>query len=50
LHRRPGQNVTEYGLLIATIVLVVLFGVHTFGQELLRWFTPLASRITTLGT
>ncbi|HEY1293503.1 MAG TPA: hypothetical protein VGJ60_10505 [Chloroflexota bacterium] len=48
--RLRGQNVTEYGILIATIVLVVLFGVHAFGQELLHWFTPLAGHITTLGT
>ncbi len=36
--------------MIASIVLVVLFGVHAFGQELLVWFTPLAAHITTTGT
>ncbi len=36
--------------MIASIALVVLFGVHAFGQELLQWFTPLASHITTTGT
>jgi Flp pilus assembly pilin Flp len=48
--RSHGQNVVEYGLMIASIALVVLFGVHAFGQELLVWFTPLAARITTTGT
>jgi hypothetical protein len=36
--------------MIGSIVLVVLFGVHAFGQELLHWFTPLAVHITTTGT
>ena len=36
--------------MIASIALVVLFGVNAFGQELLRWFTPLAAHITTTGT
>ncbi|MBV9329187.1 MAG: Flp family type IVb pilin [Chloroflexi bacterium] len=45
-----GQNVVEYGLMIASIALVVLFGVHSFGNQVLLWFTPLASHITTTGT
>jgi Flp pilus assembly pilin Flp len=44
------QNVVEYGLMIGSIALVVLFGVHSFGQQLLHWFNPLAARITTTGT
>lgn len=44
------QNVVEYGLMIGSIALVVLLGVHSFGQQLLHWFTPLAARITTTGT
>jgi len=48
--RSHGQNIVEYGLMIASVALVVLFGVHAFGQELLLWFTPLAARITTTGT
>jgi Flp pilus assembly pilin Flp len=45
-----GQNVVEYGLLIASIVIVVLLGVNAFGQAILNWFLPLAGRITTTGT
>jgi Flp pilus assembly pilin Flp len=44
------QNVVEYGLMIGSIALVVLLGVHSFGQQLLHWFIPLAARITTTGT
>lgn len=44
------QNVVEYGLLIALIVVVVLLAVNAFGQEILVWFVPLAGRITTTGT
>lgn len=45
-----GQDVVEYGLLIATIAIVVLIGVGIFGQEINRWFQSLAGRITTVGT
>lgn len=48
--RGVGQNVVEYGLLIASIVIVVLLGVNAFGQAILSWFLPLAGRITTTGT
>jgi Flp pilus assembly pilin Flp len=48
--RRGAQNVVEYGLLMASVVLVVLLGVHAFGQEILAWLIPLAGRITTVGT
>ena len=37
-------------LRLNAIALVVLLGVHSFGQQLLYWFTPLAARITTTGT
>jgi pilus assembly protein Flp/PilA len=45
-----GQDVVEYGLLIATIAIVVLIGVGIFGSNINRWFQNLAARITTVGT
>jgi Flp pilus assembly pilin Flp len=45
-----GQNVVEYGILIATIVMVVLLCVSAFGSEIKPWFAQLASHITTVGT
>jgi Flp pilus assembly pilin Flp len=45
-----GQDVVEYGLLIATIAIVVLIGVGIFGSNINAWFQNLAARITTVGT
>ncbi len=45
-----GQDVVEYGLLIATIAIVVLIGVGIFGNSVNVWFQSLASHITTVGT
>jgi Flp pilus assembly pilin Flp len=45
-----GQDVVEYGLLIATIAIVVLIGVGFFGSSINVWFQRLAGRITTTGT
>ena len=45
-----GQDVVEYGLLIATIAIVVLIGVGIFGTNINHWFQSLAGRITTVGT
>jgi len=45
-----GQDVVEYGLLIATIAIVVLIGISFFGNNISAWFTTLAGRITTTGT
>jgi pilus assembly protein Flp/PilA len=45
-----GQDVVEYGLLIATIAIVVLIGVGIFGSNINKWFQSLAGRITTVGT
>jgi Flp pilus assembly pilin Flp len=45
-----GQDVVEYGLLIATIAIVVLIGVGIFGNSINLWFRGLASHITTVGT
>jgi Flp pilus assembly pilin Flp len=40
--------VLEYGLLIATIALIVLVGTAAFGNQIAPWFSNLAGRITTL--
>jgi len=45
-----GQDVVEYGLLIATIAIVVLIGVGIFGGAINTWFQGLAGHITTVGT
>jgi Flp pilus assembly pilin Flp len=50
VRRENGQDVVEYGILIATIAVVVLLGVTTFGQEITPWFSRLAGHITTVGT
>jgi Flp pilus assembly pilin Flp len=42
-----GQDVVEYGLLIATIAIVVLVGISLFGSHISDWFRTLATRITT---
>ena len=44
------QDVVEYGLLIATIAIVVLVGIGFFGSQIQTWFSTLAGRITTIGT
>jgi Flp pilus assembly pilin Flp len=44
------QDVVEYGLLIATIAIVVLLATAAFGQNIGLWFNTLAGRITTTGT
>ena len=45
-----GQDVVEYGVLIATVAVVVLIGVASFGQLIRPWFEALAGHITTVGT
>jgi len=44
------QDVVEYGLLIATIAIVVLVATAAFGSSINVWFSKLAGRITTTGT
>jgi len=41
---------TEYGLLIATIAIVVLVATAAFGSQISAWFNRLAGRITTTAT
>jgi pilus assembly protein Flp/PilA len=50
LSDEEGQDVVEYGLLIATIAIVVLAAVGLFGDAIRQWFNTLANRITTTGT
>ena len=45
-----GQDVVEYGLLIATIAIVVLVATSAFGTQISAWFQRLAGRITTTAT
>jgi Flp pilus assembly pilin Flp len=44
------QDVVEYGLLIATIAIVVLLATAAFGANIGTWFNTLAGRVTTTGT
>jgi pilus assembly protein Flp/PilA len=45
-----GQDVVEYGLLIATIAIIVLISTTAFGTQIQAWFDRLAGRITTTTT
>jgi Flp pilus assembly pilin Flp len=45
-----GQDVVEYGILIATIAIVVLISTTAFGTQITAWFGRLAGRITTTAT
>ena len=47
LRDEEGQDVVEYGLLIATIAIVVLVATQAFGTQISAWFGRLAGRITT---
>jgi Flp pilus assembly pilin Flp len=46
---QPGQDLVEYGMLLALLALVVLFGAMAFGSLLAPWLTQLAGLITTAG-
>jgi Flp pilus assembly pilin Flp len=48
--RSLAQDVVEYGIIIATIAVVVLLGVTAFGHQIEPWFAQLAGHITTVGT
>jgi pilus assembly protein Flp/PilA len=50
LRDEEGQDVVEYGLLIATIAIVVLVATQAFGTQIAAWFDRLAGRITTTAT
>ncbi|MBI4491273.1 MAG: Flp family type IVb pilin [Chloroflexi bacterium] len=40
-----GQDVVEYGLLIATIALIVLVGSTAFGGVVNDWFTNIGAKV-----
>ena len=48
--RQRAQDVVEYSLLVATIAIIVLMAIASFGQRIEPWFAALASRITAAGT
>ena len=50
IREEEGQDVVEYGLLIATIALVVLLATTAFGGAISDWFATLSGRITKTGT
>ena len=45
-----GQDVVEYGLLMATIAIVILVSTTAFGSQITIWFGKLAGRVTTTVT
>jgi Flp pilus assembly pilin Flp len=48
--RALAQDVVEYGLIVATIAIIILVATVAFGNQLEPWFQHLAGRITTTGT
>ena len=48
LRDEDGQDVVEYGLLIATIAIVVLVGISFFGNNISSWFETLADNLAVL--
>ena len=48
--RALGQDVVEYGMIVATIAIVILVATVAFGNQIEPWFQHLAGRITTTGT
>ena len=45
-----GQDVVEYGILIATVAIVILISTSAFGSQIFAWFNRLSGRITTTVT
>ena len=48
LRSEDGQDVAEYGLLVAGVGLLVLVGTTSLGTNLYTWFGVLAARITSM--
>jgi len=46
VRNQDGQDVAEYGLLVAGVGLLVLAGTTSLGANLHTWFGVLADRIT----
>jgi Flp pilus assembly pilin Flp len=42
-----GQDAVEYGLIIATVAIMVLMATTAFGAQIQAWFSALTGRITT---
>lgn len=42
-----GQDLAEYGLLIALIAVAVFIGMTTYSSQMNNWFSGLLGRITT---
>jgi Flp pilus assembly pilin Flp len=49
IREEEGQDVVEYGLLVATIALVVLAATTSFGTDINTWFGGLSERIKDTG-
>jgi Flp pilus assembly pilin Flp len=47
VREEDGQDVVEYGLLIATIAISVLLATQAFGAQITSWFGRLSGHITT---
>ena len=45
VREEKGQDLTEYGLLVAFIAFIVIAGVTLFGQELLDYYNLLAAEV-----
>ena len=50
LREEDGQDVVEYGLLIATIAIVVLLATPTFGDAIFTWLGTLSTAIENAGS
>ena len=50
VQEEDAQDVVEYGMLIATIAIVILVSTSAFGSQITTWFGRLAGRITTTAT
>jgi Flp pilus assembly pilin Flp len=46
VHNEDGQDVAEYGLLVAGVGLLVLVGSASLGSNLHAWFDAVAAQVT----
>jgi Flp pilus assembly pilin Flp len=45
VREEEGQDLTEYGMLVAFIAFIVLVGVQLFGTNLLGWWNLVAANV-----
>jgi pilus assembly protein Flp/PilA len=45
VREEEGQDLTEYGMLVAFIAFIVLVGVQAFGNNLLTWWNSVADQV-----